>query len=220
MLLNANLTMPPGTAGEAVVAFATAQAAMRVGPATVAAAFKRLAESGFIKLKRPGVRPGAAGGGQRRGKAAVYELPHRTSSAPRLDWSPALQAAGIKRPDGKLRLPSDRIKADVSELSGIALRILYLIAAMKKRDASGALLDKEPEPIGPARLASLAGVGRASAARALGELVKAGRLHIAAPGRGSAPARYALASAYHRKERSCRRLPRPGTGPAPLRDAA
>ena len=54
---------------------------------------------------------------------------------------------------------------DVSGLSGTALRTLYLIAAMKERAASGVLLDREPEPIGPAWLASLAGLCRASAAR-------------------------------------------------------
>ena len=145
------------------------------------------------------------------GKAAVYKLPYRTPSAPRLDWPPGLQTAKVKRPDGKLRLPAARIRADVSGLSCTALCILYLIAAMKKRDASGVLLDREPEPIGPAKLASLAGVSRATAARALAELVKAGRLLVTAPGRGSAPAHYALASAYHRKERSRALSPCPPT---------
>ena len=95
MLLNANFTMPPGTSGETLVPFAAAQAALRAGPGTVAAAFRRLADMGFIRLKRPGVRPGAAGGAQTKGKAAVYELPHRTSSAPRFDWPIEFQVGGI-----------------------------------------------------------------------------------------------------------------------------
>ncbi len=48
LLMNANFTMPPGTDGETVVPFAAAQAAMRVGPGTVADAFWELAQRDLL----------------------------------------------------------------------------------------------------------------------------------------------------------------------------
>ena len=208
LMMNANFTVPAGTEGEAVVPQAEARKAIRAGPGTIVRAFRDLEERGFARLKRAGVSPRTAGGGQREGKAAVYELPHRTHSAPRLDWPARLQGMGVRRPDGKMRRHAERIRADVSELSGNALRLLYAVAAMRRRSDKGVVVDHRPEPLGPARAAEILGIGRASAARALAELVAEGRLLVAGPAHGSVPAAYALARAYQRMERACPQAPR------------
>jgi hypothetical protein len=208
LLLNANHVPGPDGTGEAVLPYATATRGIRrgateggVGPASYRRAIVGLVRRGVVELKRPGVRPGAAGGAQPRGKAAVYTLPHRTSSPPRLAWPPQLQRAGVGRPEGKVRIRAERIRADVRGLSSPALRVLLVAISVGDRTAAGALRDPSPRSLSPTVLAGYTGLSRASVARGLAELVEAGRLSVACPGAGRRSARYGLAACYRSHER-------------------
>ena len=55
-----------------------------------------------------------------------------------------LKAAGIKRPDGTLRLPAVWIEMDVSGLSGTAPRIIYLQLGVLRHGPCGAAGARSP----------------------------------------------------------------------------
>lgn len=197
LLLHANYTPPEltGRTGEAFVAFSEIAETYGHGRSTIAAAFRALAASGLIVLRRPGSRP--RGQGAAAGEAAVWDLPSRhRGERP----TPPLPA-GVERPYGKVRLNAERLRRDLEDLSPAATKVFAFAVAHRPRDKDGALADDLPFALPVRALADALGVSPSRAAEAIAELAKTGRLLQAGQPGGRRPARFKLHPRYTRHER-------------------
>lgn len=170
------------------------------GHSSIAAGMRDALASGLIELAAAGTRPRASGGA--RGQAAEYYVPSREAGA-RL---PAAYAH-IPRVEGKVRLHVNHMRALAAKLSGEGLRALAVLISLRHRNRDGALMDTTPISMSAAALADLLRLPRATAAKALKELVEQKHIQPATPGAGRRAAQYSLGRPFLRFARADRDRP-------------
>jgi hypothetical protein len=195
LLLNANYQW---LKQEAFLSYGTAVKHMDRGRKTICNALTELKEAELILLKRPGTRPNTAGGAL--GKATVWRLPFREPGEhPKLELPP-----GLKRPQGHFVWHCSRVRADVQELSGSALKALVFLVGERDRTRDGAVASMEPFSVSAAHLVRFLPLSPATAKRTLRELVETGRLLQLAPPSGRRAGTYLLGRAYANPPRQAR----------------
>jgi hypothetical protein len=151
---------------------------------TVTKGLAELIKAGIIVKISDGWRPGRMGS-QVKGRAAVYDLPHRYLGTP-VTW----KRPGDPNLQGHWRVHSERLRNLARSVSPAEAKVFITLHAVDRQD------DGSPQPTeGMSLLPDRVGLPRATIHRAILSLIAAKRIEITVPGKGSKPALYSLAPA-------------------------
>lgn len=175
--------------GKSIVPHIKAMKVLAIGDASAGNAPGELVDAGILVLIKEPIRPGGMGGSIIAGRAAVYDLPHRSAGAlyANFEW----YSEGGPVLEGYWRIHSAKLRNLVEKIGPDGCAILAVLHS-KHHTAEGGLHDNSARSI----TAILVGLSKTKVARVLTRLVTAGVLRKHETAKGRRAASYVLTDDY------------------------